>query len=110
MKRKICEECGGEIKEKIIDYFFLGENLGKFKAEVCIKCGEQIFDEETSKKITEIAKERDLFGLSAKTKVNLLGNSIAITINKKIANFLKLKKGEEVTVYPENKHRIIIEI
>lgn len=110
MKRKICEECGGKVEEKMIDYIFMGENLGKFKAEACTKCNEQVFDEEVSKKITEIVKEKGLFGLYAKTKVNILGNSMAITINKKIADFLKLKKGEEVTVYPKNKHQLVIDI
>ena len=48
--------------------------------------------------------------IAAKTKVNILGNSMAITINKKIVDFLGLKKGEEVFVYPKNKHQIIIDL
>lgn len=104
-----CDECGGSIVRKKVDYLFVGENLGKFDAEVCSKCSETLFSEYASKSITEAAKRRGLWNLSAKAKVGKVGGSIAITINKKIADFIQLKKGEEVTVYPENKRRIVIE-
>ncbi len=110
MKRNICEECGGKIKHKKVDYMLLGENLGKFPAEVCQKCGEVVFDEEVSEKIDEIAKKKGLWGLQARTRVGKIGNSFNVIINSKIAKFLNLKKGEEVTVYPENKNKIIISI
>ena len=35
MERTKCEECGGKLEKKKIDYLYLGENLGKFDAEVC---------------------------------------------------------------------------
>lgn len=110
MKRTKCEECGGKIVKKKVDYIFLGENLGKFEAEVCSKCEEKVFDEDVSKKISTIAKKRGLWGLASKAKVNQVGNSIAVTIASKIAKFTNLKKGEEVRVYPENRHRLIVEI
>lgn len=108
--KKSCEECRGNIIKKKVDFKMYGISLGKFPAEVCSKCGEEIFDEETSKKITEIAKKKGLWGLSIKTTVGVVGNSLDIRISKKIADFLHLKKGEEVIVRPENKDRIIIEI
>ena len=109
MERNSCEECGGKVVKKKIDYIYLGENLGKFDAEVCTKCNEQIFDEETFDKIESLAKSKGLWGLAGKSKVSQIGNSVAVTINKKIAGFVNLKKGEEVRVYPESKNRIIIE-
>lgn len=109
MENKRCEECGGNVTRKKIDYIYMGENLGKFAAEICAKCNEQIFDEETFQKIETLAKSKGLWGLAAKSKVSQIGNSIAVTINKKIAGFVNLKKGEEVRVYPESKNRIIIE-
>ena len=108
--RSKCEECNGNIIRKKVDYIYLGENLGKFEAEVCEKCKEVVFDEEITKKVSEIAKKKGLYGLASKAKISQVGNSIAITINKKLAKFANLKKGEEVTLYPEDKHRIIIEI
>ena len=104
-----CDECGGSVERKRVDYLFLGENLGKFDAEVCTKCGEMLFDEDASKKITEAAKEKGLWDLSAKAKVGKVGGSIAVTIGKKIAEFTGLKKGEDVRVYPESRNRIVIE-
>lgn len=109
MERKVCEECGGKISRKKLDYIYLGEHIGAFDAEVCSKCGEKVFSEDAFDKIESIVKKRGLWGLAARAKVNKLGNSVAITINKKIADFVNLKKGEEVRVYPEDKHRIIIE-
>ena len=110
MKRKICEECGGKIIRKMVDYILLGENLRKFPADVCTKCGEQVFDEEVSEKIDVIAKQKGLWGLQAKTRVGKIGNSFNVLINSKIAKFLELKKGEEVVVYPESKNKLVISI
>jgi len=110
MKRKICEKCGGKIIHKKVDYILLGQNLGKFPADVCTKCGEQVFDEEVSEKIDVIAKQKGLWGLQAKTRVGKVGNSFNILINSKIARFLELKKGEEVTVYPESKDKLVITV
>ena len=50
MKRNVCEECGGKVIHKQVDYILLGEKLGKFPAEICTKCGEQVFDEKVSEK------------------------------------------------------------
>jgi len=110
MIRKKCEECGGKIVHKKVDYILLGQNLGKFSAEVCTKCDEQVFDEEVSKKIDVIAKRKGLWGLQAKTRVGKIGNSFNILINSKIAKFLELKKGEEIRVYPESKNKLVITI
>jgi DNA-directed RNA polymerase subunit RPC12/RpoP len=110
MKRKICEECGGKIVHKEVDYILLGKNLGKFPADVCPKCGEQVFDEEVSEKIDVIAKQRGLWGLQAKTRIGKIGNSFNVLINSKLAKFADLKKGKEVTIYPEDKNKIVISI
>ncbi len=68
-----------------------------------------MFSEETFARIEEIVRKKGLWGLAARAKVNKLGNSVAITINKRIAGFLDLKKGEEVSIYPEDRRRIVIE-
>lgn len=109
MDRSVCEECGGKVIKKKVDYFYLGENLGKFECEVCTNCNEKVFSEETFGKIEQIAKEKGLWGLSVKSRVSQVGNSVAVTISKKIADFVDLKKGEEVRIYPEDKWKIVIE-
>src|SRR3989344_6586629 len=110
MERKICEECNGNIEKKLVDYILLGKNMGKFEAEVCRNCGEQVFDEDVSNKIEKKAKQLGLWGLQAKVKVNKVGNSIAVTVTKPISEFLNLKKGKDVLIYPEDKHRLVVEI
>ena len=110
MKIEKCPECNGKIRLKNEDYILLGFNLGKFKTMVCDKCGLKLYDEETMDKIDVVAKKMGLWGLEPKTKLNELGNSLAIRLNKNIVNLLKLKKGEEILVYPENKNKIIVEI
>ena len=102
----ICEK--GKLEKKKVDYMFLGKNIGKFEAGVCSKCKEQIFDEKISRQISSKIKELGLWGLGARTKVSKTGNSLTITVTKKIADFLKLKKGEEVTIYPEDEKRLIV--
>jgi len=105
-----CWECKTKMKDKNVDYFLYGVKIGNFPAKVCEKCGETYFSEETSKKITEITKQKGLWGLQAKTKVGKVGTTLDIRLPKKIIDFLKLKKGEEVTIYPESKNKIVISI
>ena len=61
MNRNKCDECGGKIVKKLVDFGLYGVSLGKFNAEVCTKCGEECFDEETSDMIDEVAKAKGLW-------------------------------------------------
>ncbi|MBI2106436.1 hypothetical protein HYT57_00475 [Candidatus Woesearchaeota archaeon] len=110
MKLNKCPECEGEIKEKRISYMLIGIDIGKFPALVCEKCGEQFYEDTTLEKIDEAAKRKGLWGLEHKTKLNVLGNSLAVRLSKNQINFGNLKKGEEVLVYPESKNKYVIEI
>ena len=60
--------------------------------------------------IDEAAKAKNLWGLGAKSKVGIAGDSFIIRVNKKLAKFLDLKKGEEVSLRPESKNKLIIEL
>lgn len=102
----ICEK--GELIKKRIDYELYGVSLGKFEAEVCTECNETFFNEETSKRMTKIAKEKGLWGLYVKTKIGQAGTTLDIRLPKRIIEFLQLKKGEEVTIYPEGKNKLIV--
>lgn len=85
-----------------------GVSLGKFSVEACEKCGESFTDTETTKKIEEIAKSKGIWGLGTITKITKTGNSLAVRIPKKLANYLKLKNGENTYIPPEG-NKIIIE-
>ncbi len=105
-----CVFCNAATEEKMTDYKEIGTNLGRFKAKVCTKCGEPFFDSETAGKIQAKSKELGLFGLAKKTKVAEVGNSIAIRVPKRLAEFVGLKKGQEVLIRPREKNELSIEV
>lgn len=106
--KNLCWECNKEMKKKKVDYKLHGVSLGKFEALVCEECDETYFSEETSRKITKIAKTKGLWGLEAETSITQAGNSLAIRIPKKIAEFLHFKKGTPTRIHPEE-NKLIIE-
>ncbi|MBI2666106.1 hypothetical protein HYX13_00690 [Candidatus Woesearchaeota archaeon] len=106
-----CIICIGGVHEKVVEYKEFGVSLGKFPAKVCVSCGEEFFESETVDKIQAKSKEKWLFGLAAKrTKVALVGNSLAVRIPKEIAEFVGLHKEEEIRVVPRSQHEIVLEI
>lgn len=100
-----CEK--GELKKGKVKEYMFGMFLGEFSADICTSCSESFTDEETTRHIEAIAKKKGLWGLGVKTKVTRTGNSLAIRIPQKIANFLRLKEGEETYIHPEMKKLII---
>lgn len=104
-----CILCSGELKKKEVERKELEISLGKFPALVCTKCNEVFYDEDSVEKIQKRSKELGLFGLSKKTKVAQVGNSLAIRIPKEIAKFVNLKKEELVKIIPKSKNEILIE-
>ena len=102
-----CEQ--GELQSKKVPYTLYGEAIGLFKADVCNRCHEIFFDEKTSKEITAATKAKGLWGLGGRTKIGQAGNTLDIRLPKKVIDFLHLKKGEEVTIYPESKNKLIVE-
>lgn len=108
MKCPVCEK-GNLIKKKIDEEMF-GIHLGKFPAEVCDVCGESFVDEEVMKKIEERAKELGIWGLSKKLKVVKSGNSLVVRIPAEIAKFLGISAGNDITLYPEGKKKLVFEV
>lgn len=105
-----CPICEGKIKRKEAPYSIGGVSLGIFDARVCTSCGEVFFTEASSDAIDAKAKERGLWGLEKKGKIGYSGNSLIVRIPKKVAEFMKLKKGEGIVIKPEDKRRLVIEI
>lgn len=104
-----CPVCGkGILKKKKIKETMFGVYLGEFPAEVCTHCKESFTDAETTKKIEAIAKKKGIWVLGMKTKIMKSGNSLAVRIPKKIADYLKIKQGEEAFIHPED-HKLVIE-
>ncbi|MBU0535561.1 MAG: hypothetical protein KKE20_01245 [Nanoarchaeota archaeon] len=105
-----CYDCGGRMVVKNAPFKVKGILVGNFPAMVCTKCKAVFYDEDMSRKVTKVTKEKGLWGLESTTRVNKIGDSLGVIINKKIIDFLGLKKGELVKVYPEGRNKIIIEI
>ena len=108
MKCYICEK--GDLTKVKQAYRLYGEYLGDFEAETCSKCGEIFYNEETSRKMTEVAKARGLWGLNAESKIGQSGTTLDIRLPKKIIEFMNIKKGETVKIYPEDKRRLVVEL
>ena len=108
MKCYLCNK--GNLKRKPVAYELYNEHVGDFAAEVCDLCGETFFDEATSAKITVAAKAKGLWGLEAQTKIGQSGSTLDIRLPQKIINFAGLRKGAEVTIHPESKKRIVVEV
>ncbi len=104
----ICEK--GNLSHKEIEYNLYGVHLGKFPAEVCDKCNETFFNEETSKEMTELAKKKGLWDLQTKTKIGMSGTTLDIRLPKRIIDFLELKKGKKIEILPEGKNKLIVSI
>lgn len=62
-----CYMCGkGTLARKEVVHKLYGVPIGNYPAEICEKCGEIFYDEETSNKIEADTKAKGLYGLSAK--------------------------------------------
>jgi YgiT-type zinc finger domain-containing protein len=106
VKCPLCDK--GELKKGKIKETMFGVFLGEFPAEICSSCGDSFTDEKTTQLIQEAAKKKGIWGLGVKTKITRTGNSLAIRIPQKIAQFLKLKEGEDAYIHPEN-NKLIVE-
>ncbi len=106
-----CDECNkGVLRKQKVDYKLLGQNLGEFDALVCSVCSETIFTGDTFQKIELIAKEKGLWGISAKTRIGTSGNALDVKIPRSVVSFLNLKKGQEVFIEPIDGKRFQVEI
>lgn len=106
MKCMTCEK--GEMTKKKVEYNYLGQSLGWFDALVCPKCNETIFEGSVSLQIEQKAKALGLWGLARKSRVGTSGTSLDIKLPKQIAEFLGIKKGQEIIIEPRTKNKIEI--
>ena len=106
-----CFACGkSELIKKKVDYMQFGMNLGRFDALVCPQCGETLFEGDVSEQIEKRAKELGIWGLARKTRIGTSGSSLDVKLPKQIAEFLNLKKGQEVVIEPTAKRKIEITV
>jgi len=86
-----------------------GFDLGLYVAEVCPACEEVFWKESDVRKMEGRAKKIGVWGLEQKTRVATVGNSLAVRIPKRLANFLGLRRGVEVLIHPMGRDKLVIE-
>ena len=106
MQCPVCEK--SELRKGKVRELMFGVDLGEFPALVCSNCKESFTDEETTRLIQEAAKKEGIWGLGRTTKITKAGNSIVVRIPKPIAEFLRIKVGQEAFIHPE-KDKLVIE-
>ncbi len=105
-----CTECNGMLKRKKARFVDLGVDLGEFPALVCNKCGERYYPDKSTAKIQKKQKEMGLWGLESRTKISQYGNSLGFRVSKKLAEFMKLKKGQKVEIEPKGPGEFIVKV
>jgi hypothetical protein len=110
-KGENCPVCGrGTLKPGMIREEMLGVDLGSCPGEMCSNCGETFLSTESMHAIEQRARELGLWGLASKVKIARSGNSLVVRIPAPLAQYLRLKKGQEVMVSPENENRLVLEL
>ncbi len=108
MKCTSCEK--SELTRKKVEYIQFGIALGKFDALVCPSCGETLFEGSASEQIEKKAKELGIWGLARKARIGTSGTSLDVKLPKQIADFMELKKGQEIVIAPADKRKIEITV
>jgi len=106
-----CYECEkGNLIKKKVEYRKYGILIGKYPAEVCTKCGEVFFDSSIVADIEEKVKKIGLWGLRNRTKIGTSGNALDIKLYKRLVDFFRLHKGQDVEIEPINKQKFEVNI
>lgn len=111
MKLDGCPVCGkGSLRPGRKEFSMYGISFGKFPAQVCDACGEAIFSEKVSRQIQQMAKRKGLWGIAKRVRITYSGNALTIHVPKALAEFLDIKRGDEVLVRPEGRDKIVIDL
>ena len=60
--------------------------------------------------MTQAAKDKGLWGLNAESKVGQSGTTLDIRLPKRVIEFMNIKKGGTVKIYPEDKKKLVVEL
>jgi hypothetical protein len=105
--------CGNKLQEIETEMDFFDGNLimRNIKAFYCSKCKEELFDSKEGDKIFEQAsKLSPQHAFESRKKIAKVGNSFAIPVSKEIADYMQIKKGEDIIIKVKNPKRLIIEV
>ncbi len=103
-------KCGGLLKKSKTEVEFFGMDFGLRPCEICTRCGSEYLSQELVEGIEAEVKKKGLFGLERKGRITKSGNSLVIRVPKEIADSLNIEKDSQITIYPSDKKRLIVEI
>jgi len=108
-----CLICGkGKLKPATIEEKMYGIGLGSYRGEQCDNpdCRETFLAPEEMKRLEACTKELGLWGLGESVKIGKLGNSLIVRIPTRLAHFLNLEQGRTVSIMPDEKDKMILEL
>jgi YgiT-type zinc finger domain-containing protein len=91
---------GGDIVINDVDAFF------------CPGCGEELFSSEQATAAQDRVHETfpGFEAFSIRKKVTKVGNSLTVPLSKELADYLGVKKGDDVRITIKNRHRLIVDV
>ncbi|MFH1107495.1 MAG: hypothetical protein V1787_06415 [Candidatus Micrarchaeota archaeon] len=107
-----CPVCGkGILKRQKVGVDKFGVPVGRFWAEACSECGEQIFSPGEAAKIEARIRRLGLWGAPVPSRIYKVGGNFVVSIKKKVAEALGIDGPVEVTLIPQAKNkRFVVEI
>ncbi|MCS4542199.1 MAG: YgiT-type zinc finger protein [Euryarchaeota archaeon] len=104
-----CYNCNVGLEKAKTNFEYQGVIIPDMPCLKCPKCGEKLFSPEEVRYVRE-----RLAGLLPRIKytrkISKAGNRPVLYLPENLIKFMNLKVREEVTVYPEGKKRIVIEM
>jgi YgiT-type zinc finger domain-containing protein len=85
--------------------------INNVDAIYCPECNEELLTTEQVRDARERVKGilPGFESFTVRKKITKVGNSLTIPLAKEIADYMSLKKGEEVRITLKNKHRLIVD-
>lgn len=112
MKKKIiCANCKSEMKKHVLDNYEY--ELGfPIKAEcyMCEKCGNITFTEEQADLMKKRTKELRDKMFAFERRVSYSGKSLTILIPADLAEYLNMKRGQKVRMFPVNQEGFFVKV
>ncbi|MCG2826941.1 MAG: YgiT-type zinc finger protein [Thermoplasmatales archaeon] len=108
MKCPLCDK--GRLVRKKSPFMYGDIYFDKYDSDVCSKCGEVIFTEESALEIEKKAKKLGIWGMEKKSKISYAGSSLIVRIPKSIAKVMRLTKGKDILIRPEGKKKLVVSL
>lgn len=106
--------CGANMRKVRTKLELFGGDItiNDVEAFLCTKCGEELFT--TDQAATAQEKLYKMFPgfdtYSIRKKITKVGNSLTVPLSKELADYMGVKKGDDVRITLKNKHRLIVDV